>query len=188
MKLSGRVAFASISLLSSVLARAADAGAPIDYTRRNADLAPAATVVPEKKSPAVDHAVQDQRMEKTTVTKPVAPLATQRAPIDVVEAREKNVRPTEVRSPDAVTPPRSALDHRVAAISPTQNLRQPTLVAKYQDEMKAASAYTLASFPALDRATTAKLNRFVFRKNPDPSPAAEGAPVIPAAGGSALRK
>ncbi len=188
MKLSGLVAFAGISLLSSVLARATNATAPVDYAQRNPDLAPAATIAPEKRSPAIDPAVQDRRVEKAVVAKPAAPLGAQRSAIDVVEARDKNVRPTNARAPEAVTPPRSTFDHRAAAVSPAQNLRQPELVAKYQDEMKAASAYTMASFPAPARATTAKINRFVFRKNPEPSLATDGAPVIPAAGGSAPRK
>jgi hypothetical protein len=41
----------------------------------------------------------------------------------------------------------------------------------------------MARFPAVDRATNAKINRFVFRRNPgEGAPATDGATVTPAAG------
>ena len=47
----------------------------------------------------------------------------------------------------------------------------------------------MARFPALDRATGAKINRFVFRKNaPDTAVALDGAAVTPAAGGATVQK
>jgi hypothetical protein len=62
-------------------------------------------------------------------------------------------------------------------------------VAKYQDGLTSASATNMARFPAVDRATGAKINRFVFRKNPDEvSAVTGGAEVTPAAGGSVIRK
>ena len=52
-----------------------------------------------------------------------------------------------------------------------------------------ASATNMARFPALGSATGAKINRFVFRKNPEDAKAAtDGATVTPAAGGSVLQK
>jgi hypothetical protein len=54
-------------------------------------------------------------------------------------------------------------------------------VAKYQDGLAAASAANLARFPADGAATTAKVNRFVFRKNgAEASPVTAGAPVTKA--------
>jgi hypothetical protein len=171
------------------IARAADATTPVDYTQRNGPFAPGASIAPEKNAPAIDRAVQDRRIEKPTVAKPAAAIGQRRAAIEVGESRDKTVRDANVRSPELVNAPRSALNHRAATISPAADLRKPPLVTRYQEEMAAASAHMMAVYPALDRATTAKINRFVFRKNnPEPLPATDGAAATPAAGGSSVRK
>jgi hypothetical protein len=173
-------------------AHAADATTPIDYTQRNTPFAPSGpgAVAPDKQNPADNPAaVGDKRVEKTTVEKKTAPLGERRAPIDMGEAREKNIRDKESRRPEKIDRPESALNHQPAAISTADDTKKPPTVAKYQDSLSAASASNMARFPALDKATGAKINRFVFRKNPVESGAvAAGATVTPAGGPAAVAK
>lgn len=187
MKPSGIAVFATFSACALV-ARAADATTPIDYTQRNTPFAPTASVTPDKQSPATNTRVQEKRVEKTTVDKQTSPLGERRAAIEMKEVREKNVREKDSRRPEKVDQPTSAFNHRQATISPSADTTKPPTVAKYQDSLTAASAANMAKYPAMDRATTAKINRFVFQKNPSDSAAAGSAPVTPAAGGSVLQK
>jgi hypothetical protein len=181
------IAVSSLGLAAAM--NAAEATAPVDYTQRNAPFAPASSVNPERSTPAIDRSVQDRRVEKATLSKPAAVLGERRAAIDVVEGRDKTVRETDARKPEVVDRPTSALDRRAATISTATDVRKPTLVSKYQYEMAAASAYTMASYPAVGGATTAKINRFVFRKNnPEPPITSQGGVVTPVAGGSSVRK
>ncbi len=171
--------------------RAADVTGPVDVSQRNSPFAPAATVVPEKQVPAAktNPGVQDRRFETTTVERQASPLSGQRAAIDVREARDKTIREKDSQRPEPLTPPLSAFNHRSSAITTGTDTAKPATVAKFQDSLAAASATNMARFPALDRTTAAKINRFVFRKNPPEAPGAlEGATVTPAAGGSAIKK
>jgi hypothetical protein len=170
-------------------ARGSDATTPVDYTQRNAPFAPGASVTPDKKAITLDTAVADKRVDKTIIDKQPAAVGDRRAAIDVTETRAKTVRDKDSRRPEAVEEPRSAFDHREASISTADDTKRPPLVTKYQDSLKAASATNMARFPALDHATTAKINRFVFRKNSsEPSAVTPGAAVTPAAGGSLPQK
>lgn len=170
-------------------ARAANATSPVDPTQRNPSLAPAGTVTPEKKAPAVNPVWQDKRVEKPAFEKSVAPLGERRSAIDVTEAREKDVREKDSRRPEVLEQKTSAYNHRPAGVSTAGDTTKPPTVAKYQESLTAASASNMARFPAVDRATTAKINRFVFRKNPPDSSALPGeGRVTPAAGGSAVQK
>lgn len=189
MKTSG-LTVALILGAGALSGRAADATSPIDYTQRNTPFAPGGSVAPQKQSPASNRAVQqDKRVEKPEFEKSHARVGERRAGIDVTETREKPVREKDSRRPDMVGHKASAYDHKTASVSTGANTTQPPLVAKYNDSMMAASATNMARFPAVDRATTAKINRFVFRKNPaEPGTVAEGARVVPAAGGSPLPK
>lgn len=170
--------------------RAADATTPIDYTQRNTPFAPGGTVAPARQAPADNVAPQqDRRVEKTTVEKTTAPAAGRKAGVEVTEAREKPVQEKDSRRPEAREHRTSAYDAKTGPVSTSDTAKTPPLVAKYNDSMIAASAANMALFPAVDRSTTAKLNRFVFRKNPaEASAVTEGARVVPAAGGSALSK
>jgi len=168
---------------------AADATSPIDYTQRNDPYAPNGSVAPEKKKPTTNSAVQEKRVEKSMVEKRISPLGDRHSPIEAKETREKNVREKETRRPEVVEQPTSRFNHRVANISTSTDTNKPPTVAKYQDSLAAASATNMARFPAMDRATTAKVNRFVFRKNPAESASVtNGTPVVPAGGGSPLSK
>jgi hypothetical protein len=188
MKSSSLIRAASVSVLG-LAAAWAEPTAPVDPALRNTPFSPAATIVPETKSPVIDAAVQDKRVEKTTIEKKPAAVGDRRAAIEVQETRDKNVREKNSRRPAVVEQPMSALNGREANISTDNKAAQPPIVSKYQDSMKAASATALARFPAVSNATTAKINRFVFRKNSsDPAPVTGDAPVTPAGGGSPVSK
>ena len=182
------VIFAAITCVST--AGAADATTPIDYTQRNTPFAPAGSVAPEKQNPADKTApVQDKRFEKTTVDKKTAPLGERRAAIDMSETREKNVREKDSRRPEKIEQPESAYNHRQSSISTNDDTKKPPTVVKYQESLTAASASNMARFPAIDKATSAKINRFVFRKNPTEADAMSATgKVVPAAGPAAVLK
>ena len=181
----------AIVCAGGVAARAADATSPVDATQRNLPYAPAATVSPDKQAPAanLDSRMQERRFVPSTVERKTSPLSGQRSAIDVEEARDKNVREKDSQRPARAEQPVSAYNHRLATISTGADTTKPPTVAKYQDSLTAASASNMARFPALDQATSAKINRFVFRKNPaEPQGVTAGATVVPAGGGSTLRK
>lgn len=187
MKLPSLIGVAGLSVLCLSTARA-EPTARVDPAQRNGAFAPAASVHPGKSSPVLDEAIQNQRVEKPTIDKTLAAVGERRAAIDVQETRAKNVHETKSSRPEAVEPAVSTFNHRVAPFTTAHDLTTPRVVSKYQDGLKAASAANMARFPALDRATTAKFNRFVFRKNsPDPAPVTGAAPITPAGGESRIR-
>jgi shikimate kinase len=67
-------------------------------------------------------------------------------------------------------------------MSTAADATKPQVLTKYQDGLTSASATNMARFPALDRMTGAKINRFVFRKNAPDTAALSGATVTPAGG------
>ena len=179
------------SLLAACVAPAcaADATSPVDYTQRNAPYAPAGSVSPDKKTPETNTTVQEKRVEKITIEKQTSAIGERRAAVEMKEAREKNVREKDSRRPEKIDQPTSAYNHRPAAISTAADTTKPPSVTKYQDSLTAASTSNMARFPAVDGATGAKINRFVFRKNPEEKGAiTSGAAVTPAAGGAVLSK
>jgi len=164
--------------------RAADATSPVDAARRNETFAPGGTVTPARRTPADEgnDSVQTRRFGTEVVPRQESPLDGRRSPIDVQEARPKDVQDKASTRPEAPEPRRSALDHRPADIATTQQVNPPR-VARFQESLEAASAANMARFPAMDQATGVKLNRFVFRKNPPENGGAlPGAPVTPAGG------
>lgn len=176
-------AILSALVLATGLA-AADATSPVDAAKRNETFAPGGTVTPARRTPADEGnaSVQTRRFETGVVPRTESALDGRRSPIDVQEARPKDVQDKVSTRPEAPEPRRSALDHRPADISTTQQLTPPK-VARFQESLDAASAANMARFPAMDQATGVKLNRFVFRKNPpDNGGALPGAPVTPAGG------
>ena len=167
-------------------AGAADATTPIDYTKRNDPYTAAGSVTPQKQQPATNNSVQGKRVNPPAIDKKQSPLGDREAAIDVKEAVPKKVRAKETRQPEVIEHTTSGFNHRSSAITTAGDTSKPPLVAKYQDSLTAASATNMAKFPALDRATSAKINRFVFRKNPPETAAmVTGSAVVPAAGGSA---
>lgn len=163
--------------------RAADATSPIDYTQRNQPYAPGESIPAQKQSPAPNRGVQDKRVDKTIVEKQDASLLKREGPMEVKETRPKQVREKNTRRPEVVEHTTSDLNHRRSSFSTASDTSKPPMVAKYQESLTAASAANMARFPAFDRATSAKINRFVFRKNPpEPAAAVKGSPLVPAAG------
>jgi hypothetical protein len=166
---------------------AADATSPVDYTQRNQPFAPTERTAPAKQKPAANPSLQEKRVETTTVEKQKSSLREREAAIDVKEARPKHVRKNESHRPEGIEHTTSNYNHRPAAISTATDSSKPRMVSKYQDSM--AAAPTWGGMRAVDPAATAKINRFVFRKNPpEPAAAVKGGPVIPAAGGALPQK
>jgi len=187
MKLPSLIGLASLSVLCIGMARA-DSTAPVDPAQRNLPFSPAATVTPARETPARDEGVQEKRVEKKTVDKLPAAVGDRRAAIEVQETRDKNVHDRKSTRPEAIPQDVSPFNHREARYVTATDTTKPPTVTKYQDGLKAASAANMAQYPALDRATTAKINRFVFRRNsPDPAPVTGNATVVPAGGGAPLR-
>lgn len=157
---------------------------PIDVTQRNAEFAPAASIQPDKRAPQVDRDLQDRRVDRPLLDL-LRAEAPARASIDVAETRAKTVRESP-RSLLAPLPPATSPTNRRAEELLTSNeVIKPPRVTRYQDGLAAARAANLARYPALEGATTAKLNRFVFRKNPpDVAPLSAAAVAAPAGGGS----
>lgn len=190
MKLPGFIVLVSLTVNGLATARAADATTPVDYTQRNSPYAPAASVTPDKKTPETNTTVQEKRVDKTTVEKKPAAVGDKRAAVDVKEMKEKNVREKDSHKPEKIDQPMSSLDHREAPMSTANDTRKPPMVSKYQDGLTASNSIKTGKLPAMDHATGAKINRFVFRKNePDNAAAAlGGAPVTPAAGDAPVLK
>ncbi|MSU51095.1 MAG: hypothetical protein EXS37_18730 [Opitutus sp.] len=177
----------------ALTAGAADATSPVDATQRNTSFSPASTapITPEKQRPKdkANETMQEKRFEKNTIERKTSPLGDRRAPIELTETREKQVRDKDSHRPEAIERKTSAFDHRQSAISTGAATTKPPTVAKYQDSLTSASASNMARFPAMDRATNAKINRFVFQKNPaEAAGALDGKTVTPAAGGSVIQK
>ncbi|MFZ9745218.1 MAG: hypothetical protein ACO3G4_01140 [Opitutaceae bacterium] len=175
------------SLCTLVLATglaAADATSPVDPARRNETFAPGGTVTPARRTPTdeANSSVQARRFETEIVPRQESPLAGRRSPLEVQESRPKEIQDKASHRPEAPEPRRSPMDHRPSEIATTRQVNPPK-VARFQESLDAASVANMARFPALDQATTVKLNRFVFRKNPtEAGGVLPGAPVTPAGG------
>jgi hypothetical protein len=179
----------TVSICVVLPARAADATSPIDYKQRNAPFAPADSVTAEKQKPASNSRVQDKRVEKPTFEKKTSPLLDHQAAVEVKETNPKHVREKDSHRPERIDQPTSSYNHRTADIATATDTTKPPMVAKYQDSLTTANAVKTVKTSALDRVTTATINRFTFRKNPSESSAPiNGSPVVPAAGGSVLQK
>ena len=182
MRRSGLIVFATLGACLAV--RQAGAASAVDYTQRNEPFATGPSVRPEKRQPEANQAVQQKRVAPATLERPEAAIGERRARIDMVETREKMVREKSSQAPEAVEQPKSRFDGQRARMSTAADTTKPPLVARYQESLVAASATNMARFPAVGEATSAKINRFVFRKNGGEAAASpQHAPVTPAAGG-----
>ncbi len=165
--------------------RAASATAAVDPAQRNAPFAAGAAVKPGVRTPEPAAGLQDRRVTPEILDRKNSNLGERRAAVEISETHPKDVRDKETVEKRLVTPPpRSGFDHRPAGMSTAADTNVPPRVSKYQDSLAAASASNMARFPAADRATAAKVNRFVFRKNPAETAAVTtGAAITPAASG-----
>lgn len=185
MKLSGVIISAALAQGFLFYARAADP-AKVDYTGRNAPFAAAVGVTPDKRAPELNSSLQNRRVEPAVVDKKSAAVGERRAGIDLTETREKTIVGKDSRQPEVRERILSSYDHRESRIKTSTPAEKPPIVTRYQDSLSSASATNMARFPALDRATSVRINRFVFRKNESPGTgAASTAPVVSAARGSA---
>jgi hypothetical protein len=180
MKLSGVISLSAFGVLILADLRGSDS-AKVDYTDRNASFAPSATVTPETHAPALDDALQNRRVTPAVLDKKDSAVGGLRAPIDLTETQKKNVIDKNSHPPEARERELSSFDHRESGIQPSAQLEKPPVVTRYQSSLTSASATNMSRFPALDRATTSRINRFVFRKN-EPAGAAPVS-VTPVAGG-----
>jgi hypothetical protein len=156
--------FAAISFVAPASLNAADS-AKVDYTQRNESFAPAAGVRPEKRSPELNRTLQDRRVAPS-VTNPAGSLpGEKRSAIDLAESREKRVLTHENQRPTVRTPELSPFDHRESRFKTVDSAEKPKLVTRYQDAISAANATTQKRSPVLGADTTARVNRFVFRRN-----------------------
>ena len=175
----GLFIFAAVSLVAPVPLIAADA-AKVDYTQRNASFAPAAAVEPAKRSPELNRALQDRRVAPS-VTNPAGSLpGERRSAIDVAESRDKRVLAPDTQRPAVRAPELSPFNHRESRFKTVDSAGKPKLVTRYQDAIAAANATAQKRSPAFGADTTARVNRFVFRRNVA-TPAVTTA-AVPAAG------
>jgi len=178
MNLPGLFIFAAVSSVASITLVAADA-AKVDYTRRNESFAPVAGVPAEKRPPETNRELQDRRVAPS-VTNPAGSFpGDRRSAIDVAESRGKRVLAPETQKPVVRAPGLSPFDHRESRFKTTDSAGKPKLVTRYQDAINAANATTQKRSPALGADTTARVNRFVFRRNGATPAATTGA--VPAA-------
>lgn len=183
-------AILALAFALGVTAWAADATTPVDYTQRNEAYAPAASVPVQKKELPKADSVQSRQVEKqVNERKMLDAPGERRAGITVGEARDKNVVEKDVRSPEKIERQISAYNQKASTITTAGDTTKPPTVSKFQDSLSAASVTNMARFPALDGATGAKINRFVFRKNgSDNGAVTNGATVTPAGGTATIGK
>lgn len=189
MKRSGSIILASVCL-GAFAARGADATTPIDYTQRNTPYTPGTRDVDaESRKPEINETTQQKRVTPETIEKKPAAVGDRRAPIDMKEARDKNVIDKNTRKPEKREQPKSSHDGQLSKYSTTNDPRKPTTttVSRYQDSLKAGNGVEVGKLPAGSKVTTTKINRFVFRKNGgELADSASRSAVTPAAGGSTL--
>jgi hypothetical protein len=184
IKRSSLVAFAIFSLLAPT-APAADPSA-VDYTQRNDQFAPAASIAPTVSSPAPNGTLPRQPRTFPVREKTPAAVNGVGAPISITEAQEKKTIVPASRRPDATAPALSDFNGRRAAISTARDSQPTAIAAKYQASLAAARAASVAALPAGSADATATVNRFVFRKNAAGA-AAVAAPPAVSAGQGAVR-
>ena len=156
----------------------------VEYSERNTPFAPASTVTPAKRAPELNRTVQDHRVNPTVVAPESTPAADRLAATAVTETRDKSLLTPDSRRPESAPVERSAFDQRRSRFQTATDTKQPPLVERYRTSISADTLSHQGRLAAADVGTTARVNRFVFRKNPSESSSVAGSsPVIPAAGG-----
>lgn len=166
MNLPGALLLAALGLASSSSVRAADP-AKVDYSERNTPYAPAASVTPDKRVPALNDSLQTRRVTPGTTTPAASPAAAgdRRADLDVTETRDKTILAPDSRRPEARTPELNAFDHRESRFQPDAVPEERKLAPRYQAALASARTTNITSSPAAGPGTTARINRFVFHHN-----------------------
>ena len=182
MKLPGALIFSVLGLTLPSALPAADA-AKVDYTERSTRFAPVAGINPDKRVPETNSALQDRRLAPAVTAPQTAAIGSRRAAIDLTEARDKTVLTPDSRRPEAEAPELSRFDHRESRFQPDPAHAGPKMVERYQSALTTANATNQARSPALGAGTTARVNRFVFRRNAA-APTGPAVDVVSAAGGA----
>lgn len=134
-----------------------------------------------------DH-LQDQRFNAPEVIeRKDAAVGERRAPIDMVEKREKTIIDRKAYpKPDVRERELNRHDGEKSRIQPTGDMvKSYDKVSKYQGRMTDAETAAAQRQPKFEKRTTfEKLNRFIFKRNGPGTP--DGTPMVtPAAGGPA---
>ena len=164
MKLPGALVLAALGLASSSPSRAADP-AKVEYSERNMPFAPASTVTPAKRAPEINRTVQDHRINPTVTAPESAPAADRLAATVVTETRDKSLITPDSRRPESAPVERNAFDQRRSRYQTATDTKQPQLVERYRTSISADTMSHQGRLAAADVGTTARVNRFVFRRN-----------------------
>jgi hypothetical protein len=169
MKLNGAFFLLACGLAPAWEVRAATA-TPVNSTPATAPYATPAPITPGPRSPEVNPAFREREIEKPVI--PAAPShpADRPAALDTVDPRALPVQEKNVREREVSPLTGRAIERRFAPISTADDRRPNPVVARFQDSLRIASEANMSRFPAIGRATTAKINRFVFRKNAPDTP------------------
>lgn len=164
MKLPGALLLAALGLASSSSVHAADP-AKVDYSERNTPYAPAASVSPAKRAPELNDSLQNRRVAPAVLAQPTAAIGSRQAPIDLAETNVKTLLTPASRRPETRPLELNAFDHRESRFQPDTAHADAKLATRYQNALTSARATNLTGSPAAGAGTTARVNRFVFRRN-----------------------
>lgn len=127
--------------------------------------APASTVTPAKRAPEINRTVQDHRINPTVTAPESAPAADRLAATVVTETRDKSLITPDSRRPESAPVERNAFDQRRSRYQTATDTKQPQLVERYRTSISADTMSHQGRLAAADVGTTARVNRFVFRRN-----------------------
>ncbi len=164
MKLPGALLLAALGLACSRPLHAADP-AKVDYSERNTSYAPTASVSPVTSVPHRNDSLQSRRITPAILAQPTSAVASRQAAIDLTETSEKNLITPASRRPESRAVEMSAFDHRESRFQPTTAPAAPKLATRYQNALTSARATHAVGSSATGSDTTARVNRFVFRRN-----------------------
>lgn len=157
------------------------ANSPLDPTQTSERFIPEASVTPEVKDKKTADQLQEKRYRNTRELrgKSTAPAADKRAPIDVTEKQEKNIRDKKQLPVETRTPEKSRYDGQRSRIQTANLFDTSGKVNRFQSYIKDAAPLTKTSEPYIEkRASLDSINRFAFRRNG--IPANDSIPITPA--------
>jgi hypothetical protein len=164
MKLPGALVLAALGLASSSPCRAADP-AKVEYSERNTPFAPASTVSPAQRTPELNRSVQDRRINPAVSAPESTSAADRLAATAVTETRDKVLITPDSHRPESAPVERNSFDQRRSRIQTATDTKQPQLVERYRTSISADTLSHQGRLTAADVGTTARVNRFVFRRN-----------------------
>ena len=194
-RLTQRLLLAAVLVsLGSVGLRAADP-AQFDPSKKNDQLAPTSEQIDTRLAPNQEanqrpiernDLLQDQRFKAPDkIERKDAVVGEKRAPIDLKEAREKNViERKDVPKPELKTWDKNRHNGEKFGRQPSgDDVKKYDMADKYQRRMTDAKTAAAQRQPKMDKRTTFEsINRFLFKRNGPGTPDGQ-AMVTPAAGG-----